>query len=91
MVKKASKPEHVKETKDKSGPTVTVGLSSVVVDKHGHSKDGNHLPSNSAAGANSDHNTSSDSSSSSSGPLVEFSNQTAAKEKRLGLVMNSLF
>lgn len=57
---------------------VTVGLSSVVMDKHGASKD-----NNSAAGANSELNTSSDSSSSSSGPLVEFSSsQSSAKEAR---------
>lgn len=57
---------------------VTVGLSSVVVDKHGASKD-----NNSAVEANNELNTSSDSSSSSSGPLVEFSSsQSNAKEAR---------
>uniref|UniRef100_K1RGH1 E3 ubiquitin-protein ligase TRIM37 n=1 Tax=Magallana gigas TaxID=29159 RepID=K1RGH1_MAGGI len=76
--KKANKPDQVKDIKDKSGSTVTVGLSSVVVDKHGASKD-----NNSAAGANNELNTSSDSSSSSSGPLVEFSSsQSNAKEAR---------
>lgn len=76
--KKANKPDQVKDIKDKSGSTVTVGLSSVVVDKHGASKD-----NNSTAGANNELNTSSDSSSSSSGPLVEFSSsQSNAKEAR---------
>lgn len=76
--KKASKPDQVKDTKDKSGSMVTVGLSSVVVDKHGASKD-----NNSAVEANNELNTSSDSSSSSSGPLVEFSSsQSNAKEAR---------
>lgn len=76
--KKANKPDQVKDIKDKSGSTVTVGLSSVVVDKHGASKD-----NNSAVGANNELNTSSDSSSSSSGPLVEFSSsQSNAKEAR---------
>lgn len=76
--KKANKPDQVKDIKDKSGSTVTVGLSSVMVDKHGASKD-----NNSAAGANNELNTSSDSSSSSSGPLVEFSSsQSNAKEAR---------
>lgn len=76
--KKANKPDQVKDIKDKSGSTVTVGLSSVMVDKHGASKD-----NNSASGANNELNTSSDSSSSSSGPLVEFSSsQSNAKEAR---------
>lgn len=76
--KKANKPDQVKDINDKSGSTVTVGLSSVVVDKHGASKD-----NNSASGANNELNTSSDSSSSSSGPLVEFSSsQSNAKEAR---------
>ncbi|XP_062621087.1 E3 ubiquitin-protein ligase TRIM37-like [Saccostrea cucullata] len=82
FVKKVNKSEPAMESKDKGGCTVTVGLSSVVVDNHSNGKEGSQLPSSSASGANSDHNTSSDSSSSSSGPLVEFSSQAAAKEAR---------
>lgn len=82
FVKKASKPDQAKETKDNNVSTVSVGLSSVVMDNHDNRKDNTQLPSNSPEGASSDHNSSSDSTNSSSGPLVEFSSQTVAKESR---------